>query len=69
MRTSGGATEVTWSIEGDMPVPILGGYVVWAGRGAVDATFDRGLARLKQTVEAPPGGAGTLPETQNDSGR
>jgi hypothetical protein len=52
-RTSGGATEVTWSIEGDMPVPILGGYVVWAGRGAIDAMFDRGLARLQRVVEAP----------------
>ncbi|MDZ4772041.1 MAG: SRPBCC family protein [Planctomycetota bacterium] len=50
-RSNGAATDVTWSIEGDMPVPILGGYVVWAGRGAVDAMFDKGLAKLKRVVE------------------
>ena len=50
-RANGATTDVTWSIEGDMPVPILGGYVVWAGRGALDAMFDRGLANLKRVVE------------------
>jgi hypothetical protein len=50
-QANGGTTDVTWSIEGDMRVPVLGGYVVLAGGGALDATFDRGLARLKKLVE------------------
>jgi hypothetical protein len=52
LRPVGVATEVTWSVEGDMRVPVLGGYVVLAGGSAMDATFDRGLANLKRVVEA-----------------
>jgi hypothetical protein len=52
MRAIGAATEVTWSLEGDMHVPVLGGYVVLVGGGALDAMFDRGLANLKRLAEA-----------------
>jgi hypothetical protein len=50
-KASGVATDVTWAIEGDMKVPVLGGYVLLAGGGAMDAMLDRGLSKLKQVVE------------------
>lgn len=52
-QRNGAATDVTWSIAGDMRVPVLGGYVVLAGAGALDAQFDRGLAKLGQLAETP----------------
>ncbi|MBL8857824.1 MAG: SRPBCC family protein [Planctomycetes bacterium] len=50
-RTSGDATEVTWTLDGDMDTPVLGGYVVLMMGGAIDAMFDQGLAKLKTKVE------------------
>jgi hypothetical protein len=51
----GGATTVTWTMQGDaaddMPV-VVAGYMNLMMKGAIAAEFDKGLAKLKQVVEA-----------------
>lgn len=54
-REQGGATTVTWTMQGDaadfMP-PVVGGYMNLVMKGAINGEFDKGLAKLKQVVEA-----------------
>jgi uncharacterized protein YndB with AHSA1/START domain len=51
----GGATTVTWTMQGDaadfMP-PVVSGYMNLMMEGSINAEFDKGLAKLKQVVEA-----------------
>lgn len=46
-----GGTEVTWSMNGSMDMP-LGGLFKYFMTGSVGGMFDRGLEKLKQKVEA-----------------
>jgi uncharacterized protein YndB with AHSA1/START domain len=54
-REEGGATTVTWTLQGDgadfLP-PVVGGWMNLFMKGAINAEFDKGLAKLKQVVEA-----------------
>lgn len=49
---NGATTNVTWTLEGNMDVPVLGGYIVMMMGGAIDEMFDSGLAKLKAKAEA-----------------
>ena len=51
-NAKGDATDVTWTLEGDMNVPILGGYIVKMMGNEIDKMFDQGLAKLKAKAEA-----------------
>ncbi len=44
-------TRVTWSMQGDMNMPIIGGYLAMTMDSMVGAMFDRGLSKLKSQVE------------------
>lgn len=46
-----GNTLVSWMIRGRMDTPILGGYAAWLMEPLVGGLFERGLAKLKHTVE------------------
>ncbi len=46
------STAVTWIMKGDMSWPIVGGYFAVMLDSAVGPMFERGLAKLKKTVEA-----------------
>lgn len=46
-----GKTKVTWSMEGDMAVPVLGPYLRMMMPGMVGDSFDQGLEKLKSKVE------------------
>ena len=46
-------TKVTWSMSGDMDVPIVGGYFVLMMDSEVGKMFDSGLSKLKTAVESP----------------
>ncbi len=45
-------TNVTWTMEGSMDVPVLGGWMVLMLEGMVAPMFENGLAKLKRAVEA-----------------
>ena len=47
-----GETEVTWTMQGDMETPVLGGYFAIMMDTMVGEMFDRGLSNLKTTVES-----------------
>lgn len=47
-------TKVTWSMSGDVDMPVFGGYLAKMLPGQVAPMFDRGLAKLKQAAEAEP---------------
>ena len=50
-----GGTLVTWTMQGDMAdmsMPVLAGYLKLLVKGSIDEEFDKGLAKLKQKVEA-----------------
>lgn len=51
----GGGTTVTWMMQGDaadfMP-PVVAGYMNLMMKSAISGEFDKGLAKLKQKVEA-----------------
>ena len=51
---AGNDTEVVWKMEGEMPVPVLGGYLALVLPASIGDTFDRGLAKLKAKAEAEP---------------
>ncbi len=48
----GDATEVTWSMTGDMQIPVFGGYFAAMMDGVVGPTYERGLSALAETVSA-----------------
>ena len=45
-------TEVKWIMKGNMDMPVFGGYFALMMDSMVGPMFDRGLAKLKQVVEA-----------------
>ena len=49
----GEATRVTWRMQGDFAVPVVGGWLRIAMVGFVEDDFDKGLAKLKRMAEAP----------------
>jgi hypothetical protein len=49
----GGATRVTWRMQGDFAVPVVGGWLRLAMIGFVEGDFDKGLAKLKRVAESP----------------
>lgn len=49
-----GETKVTWTMTGDMAMPVVGGYFVLMMDSTVGEMFDKGLANLKNTVENQP---------------
>lgn len=44
-------TKVTWSMQGDMNIPIIGGYLALTMDSMIGTMFDRGLSKLKSQVE------------------
>ena len=44
-------TRVTWTMTGDMDMPVIGGYFVLMMDSEVGSMFDKGLLNLKNTVE------------------
>jgi hypothetical protein len=47
----GKSTRVTWTMDGDMPVPVLGGYMVLLFEPMIGKSFQQGLSRLKDLIE------------------
>ena len=45
------ATRVIWKMKGNMNIPIIGGYMAMMMDSMVGNMFDRGLSKLKHTVE------------------
>ncbi len=50
----GEGTKVTWSMQGSIPVPVMGGFIAKSMDGMVGPMFDNGLQKLKKAVEATP---------------
>ncbi len=50
-RDLGGNTQVTWTMEGNMTVPVVGGYFAMTMDGMAGPMFERGLTKLKNVVE------------------
>ncbi|MHC4547762.1 MAG: SRPBCC family protein [Planctomycetota bacterium] len=48
----GKSTRVTWTMSGEWPTPVLGGYMALLMKPLIGSSFEKGLAKLKQTVEA-----------------
>jgi len=46
-----GETKVTWVMNGDMKMPVFGGYFAIMMDSMVGEMFDRGLSNLKKKVE------------------
>lgn len=46
-----GTVEVQWVIEGDLDLPVIGGYLALAFDSMVGPSFERGLAKLKSACE------------------
>ncbi len=44
-------TKVTWSMQGDMNMPIIGGYLALMMDSMIGTMFERGLLKLKVHVE------------------
>ena len=51
-KPDGDSTIVTWSMKGDMPSGILGGYRAKMMNSMAGPMFERGLEKLKKNVEA-----------------
>lgn len=47
----GDKTKVEWRMAGDMDIPVFGGYLVYSMDAAAGPIFERGLEKLKGTVE------------------
>ena len=47
----GDHTQLSWTMNGEMPMPILGGYMVLIFEPAIRADFQKGLVNLKRLVE------------------
>ena len=45
------ATKVTWSMKGNMDMPVVGGYFAIMMDSMAGKMFERGLSKLKQQVE------------------
>ncbi len=44
-------TKVTWNMQGDMNMPIIGGYLGITMDSIIGTMFERGLSKLKSHVE------------------
>lgn len=49
---SGSQTDVTWGLEGDMDMPVIGGWMVLMMGPALDEMIMKGLTKLKTVAEA-----------------
>jgi len=47
----GDSTKVTWSMSGDMEMPVIGGYFALLMPRMVGGSFEKGLTKLKTEVE------------------
>ena len=47
----GNQTRVTWSLKGNMDIPVVGGFLAATMDKAAGAEFEKGLAKLKRAVE------------------
>jgi uncharacterized protein YndB with AHSA1/START domain len=56
-----GKTVLTWSMEGEITTPVIGGYFVLLMDSMVGQMYDNGLANIKETAEAD-AAAGDQPE-------
>ena len=45
------ATKVTWTMKGNVDMPVLGGYLALMMPTMVGGSFDKGLAKLKKKAE------------------
>ena len=50
-REGEGSTTVMWSMEGDMDMPVFGGYFAMLMDSMAGPMFERGLEKLKTVVE------------------
>jgi hypothetical protein len=46
-----GGTEVEWAMQGDMRMPVIGGYFALMSGMFMNPMFDKGLAKLKTRAE------------------
>ena len=46
-----GATELAWGIEGELNMPVLGGWFALAADRRMGPIFERGLKRIKEEAE------------------
>ena len=53
-----GSTEVVWGIDGELNMPVLGGYMAKFSDDMVGPMFERGLNRLKLVAESLPAAGG-----------
>lgn len=49
-----GVTQVAWTTQGNVDIPVLGGYFAMLIDGFLGPIFENGLQNLKQVVEAAP---------------
>ena len=47
-----GGTQVEWAMQGDMRMPVIGGYFALMSGMFMNPMFDKGLAKLKARAEA-----------------
>ena len=47
----GKSTRVTWTMKGDWPVPVVGGYMVLMFTPMIGKSFEEGLGNLKSRIE------------------
>jgi hypothetical protein len=47
----GKKTKVTWSMKGEIPLPVMGGWYALTMEPVVGPYFDEGLAKLKDRIE------------------
>jgi hypothetical protein len=47
----GKSTRVTWSMKGDWPVPVVGGYMVLMFTPMIGKSFEESLGNLKSLIE------------------
>jgi hypothetical protein len=50
-RKNNASTTVTWSMNGDMSMPVIGGYFSLMMDNMVGPMFEQGLEKLKEKVE------------------
>jgi hypothetical protein len=48
----GDAVDVTWGMEGEMDMPVLGGWFARMADGMIGPMYEQGLSALKQKAEA-----------------
>ncbi len=47
----GDTTKVTWSMNGDIDMPVIGGYLALLMPRMIGPSFEKGLVKLKREVE------------------